>query len=297
MNPWAIVLGLTLGLGLLLMAASLPALRRDVRVRIAPFVADVSAGAFAFVEQTRAQQGVLRTARRLVERFGPSGSELDRMMRRAVRAGGASRARIELGLAALIGLGAGSMVALLAGGPVLIRLMLPLLFAVAGGWLWLQLLLGTAKRRCARIERELPTVLEFLSLCVASGEALPDAIARISRVGSGELVAELAEVTRLSQLGVPLTTALDDLARALGITALSRLTAQLRSALERGSPLGDVLKAQAADQRVEFKRELLESAGRKEIAMMLPLVFLILPITVLFAVWPGLIAFNTGFLP
>jgi tight adherence protein C len=34
----------------------------------------------------------------------------------------------------------------------------------------------------------------------------------------------------------------------------------------------------------------MESGGRKEIAMMMPVVFLVLPVTVLFAVYPGLIA-------
>ena len=43
------------------------------------------------------------------------------------------------------------------------------------------------------------------------------------------------------------------------------------------------------------KRELMESAGRKEIAMMVPLVFGVLPLTVLFAVYPGIALINLGF--
>jgi tight adherence protein C len=39
-------------------------------------------------------------------------------------------------------------------------------------------------------------------------------------------------------------------------------------ALERGTPLAEVLRAQAADVREAGKRRLLESGGRKEIAMM-----------------------------
>jgi tight adherence protein C len=38
---------------------------------------------------------------------------------------------------------------------------------------------------------------------------------------------------------------------------------------------------------------LLEAAGRKEIGMMVPLVFLILPVTVAFAVWPGILVLQT----
>ena len=47
-------------------------------------------------------------------------------------------------------------------------------------------------------------------------------------------------------------------------------------AIERGTPLADVLRAQAADVRALGKRQLLESGGRKEIAMMVPVVFIVL---------------------
>ena len=61
-------------------------------------------------------------------------------------------------------------------------------------------------------------------------------------------------------------------------------------AVERGTPLADVLRAQAVDVREAGKRALLEAGGRKEIAMMVPVVFLVLPVTVLFALFPGLLS-------
>jgi tight adherence protein C len=41
-------------------------------------------------------------------------------------------------------------------------------------------------------------------------------------------------------------------------------------AIERGMPLAEALRAQAADVREAGKRRLLEAGGRKEIAMMVP---------------------------
>ena len=58
--------------------------------------------------------------------------------------------------------------------------------------------------------------------------------------------------------------------------------------MERGTPLAEVLRSQAQDVRDQDKRELMEMAGRKEIAMMVPLVFMVLPLSVLFAVFPGI---------
>jgi tight adherence protein C len=78
------------------------------------------------------------------------------------------------------------------------------------------------------------------------------------------------------------------MANRLTIPGLSGFVDGVVVALERGTPLGDVLRAQAQDARVLSRRRLMEAGGRREIAMMIPVVFLILPVTVLFAVYPGL---------
>jgi tight adherence protein C len=53
-----------------------------------------------------------------------------------------------------------------------------------------------------------------------------------------------------------------------------------------------VLRAQAVDVREAGKRGLLESGGRKEIGMMVPVVFLVLPVTVVFALFPGIVGLS-----
>ena len=64
-------------------------------------------------------------------------------------------------------------------------------------------------------------------------------------------------------------------------------------AIERGTPLADLLRAQAVDVREAGKRALLEAGGRKEISMMMPVVFMILPVTVMFALFPGLLTLTS----
>jgi tight adherence protein C len=73
---------------------------------------------------------------------------------------------------------------------------------------------------------------------------------------------------------------------------LARFVDGVAIAVERGTPLAEVLRAQAVDVREAGKRSLLEAGGRKEIAMMVPVVFLVLPITVLFALFPGFFGFS-----
>jgi tight adherence protein C len=69
--------------------------------------------------------------------------------------------------------------------------------------------------------------------------------------------------------------------------SLSRFVDGMVIAVERGTPLAEVLRAQAQDVREDGRRAVMDAGGKKEIAMMVPVVFLVLPITVLFAVFPG----------
>jgi tight adherence protein C len=156
-----------------------------------------------------------------------------------------------------------------------------------------RLLVAEGARRAARIESELPTVLEFLALSLSAGEGVHDALRRVAAVGSGALPDLLRRVVDEVAVGVPLADALARMGDELRIPSLTRCLAHVVGALERGSPLAEVLRVQASDAREASRRSLLEAAGRKEIAMMVPLVFLILPTTIAFAVFPGILVLQT----
>jgi tight adherence protein C len=158
-----------------------------------------------------------------------------------------------------------------------------------------RLLQRAARARLTRMARELPTVLEFLTLSLSAGEGILDAIRRIARISRGELATELAAVPRDVSTGVPLTESLELLSSALRLAPLTRAIEQVIGAIERGTPLAEVLRAQAQDSRETEKRQLLELSGKKEIAMLVPLVFLILPVTIAIAIFPGLFVLQLGF--
>jgi tight adherence protein C len=137
---------------------------------------------------------------------------------------------------------------------------------------------------------EFPVVAELLALAVTAGESPTAAIARVTRLSGGELARELRAALGRARAGVPLVDALQQVADRTSLDPLARFIDGLLVAIERGTPLAEVLRAQAADVREAGKRRLLEAGGRKEIAMMVPVVFLVLPVTVLFALFPGLIS-------
>jgi tight adherence protein C len=134
---------------------------------------------------------------------------------------------------------------------------------------------------------ELPAVADLLSLAVAAGESPLGAVQRVAREGSSPLRVELRRVVADTRAGVPLVHALDAFAARTSVSPLARFLDGLVVAVERGTPLAELLRSQAADVREAAKRELIESGGRKEITMMIPVVFLTLPTVVLFAAYPA----------
>ena len=136
---------------------------------------------------------------------------------------------------------------------------------------------------------ELPVVAELLALAVAAGEGPVAALERVVRRSNGALSQDLSRVLGEIRTGQPVTAAFDDFAARTGLPVVGRFANGIAVAVERGTPLGEVLHAQAGDVREARRRALIESGARREVAMMVPVVFLVLPTTIVFAFWPGVI--------
>ncbi|MFH8250320.1 type II secretion system F family protein [Microbacterium sp. B2969] len=298
----AIVLGAAFGLGVCLLVSLAPRWGAPTLARrIAPYIRDVTdprgltpASAGPRLADPRALWGAgLERAGRLI---GGSAS-IERRLRQAGRGMDAAAFRARQLAWAVAGLAAGGAAAVAlviagraSGGLVLI----PPVAAFAAAALYDLALSRAAAARVSRIEEELPTVLEFLALCLSAGEGILDSLRRVSDVGAGELTAELRGVVLAVGTGSSLSESLLRLAARLDIASVTRSIDQLVAAIDRGAPLAHVLHAQALDAREDAKRRLIERAGRKEIYMLVPLVFFVLPLSVLFAVFPGIFMLRLG---
>jgi tight adherence protein C len=194
---------------------------------------------------------------------------------------------------AAIGAGIGLLAVILGQSNPFILILLIVASAAAGvlgrDW-WLT---QTVVKQEEEIIAEFPVIAEMLALSVTAGESPTGAIDRVTKLANGPLVGQLSGVLAETRAGTPFLTALTHLRDRTRLEPLARFLDGMAVAIERGTPLADVLRAQAADVRALSKRQLLESGGRKEIAMMVPVVFLVLPITILFALYPGLLALTT----
>ncbi|MHA7238267.1 type II secretion system F family protein [Arthrobacter sp. TMS1-12-1] len=306
----AMLCGLLLGMGLWLVLVRLPVMRAiTLTQRIAPqlravdvrsrLLADSPGNVTPFGPLERIVRPLLADAVAWSHRFNPAAATLTRRLAQAGRAQTAADFRAQQLLWAAGGLAASTLVAVLlaASGSVNVPLAVVIILVCAvTGFVGRDYMLSTEiRRREARMLAEFPSLAELMALAVSAGESTTGALERICRTAAGELAGEFALVLAATRAGTPLVEALQEFSHRTRLAPLARFVDGITVAVQRGTPLADVLRAQAQDVRDLAKRELMESAGKKEIAMMVPLVFGVLPLTVLFAVYPGIALINLGF--
>jgi tight adherence protein C len=288
--------------GLWLAVVSSPPMRRPrLNDRLAPYLRDTAQPSrlladgrtvtpFPTVE--RLLGPVLRDLANRVDRTLGGTVSVRRRLDQAGRDMSVEQFRVEQVLCGAGGLLAGLLVAVAAelhgsrANPVG-YLILAAVFVLAGVLIRDRALSGEVARREVRMIAEFPTIAEMLALAVTAGEGPVGALDRVTRLSSGELSRELGRALAEARSGASLVSALEAMAARTSLPALSRFVDGMAIAVERGTPLADVLRAQATDVREEGRRALLEAGGRKEIAMLFPVVFLVLPVTIVFALFPG----------
>ena len=148
------------------------------------------------------------------------------------------------------------------------------------------------KRRRQMIEAEFPAVVEMLTLAIAAGETPMSAMLRIAESAVGELSKEFALVIKDVRTGEPLHISLDAMGRRVKSVMIRRFIDAIVTATLRGAPLIETLSRHAVEARANQRNIIMNAAGKAEISMMIPVVFLILPISILFALWPSLTNLN-----
>ncbi|CAB4770721.1 unannotated protein [freshwater metagenome] len=305
---WGALLGATGGAGLLLVVARLRVMgRAQLSDRVLPYVRDLpQVGARPTPRRTDTSPllgaavavygPVLRALAESVERVLGGASSVRRRIERAGLDLTVQDFRVQQVVWGLVGLGATAAWGLLrtlgGDGGVLGHTLVSLVAFAFGVLARDTHLTSQVRTRERRMVAEFPTIAELLALSVAAGESPVGALDRVVQRSRGELSRDLAAVLAAIRTGEPIGSAFDRLAATTGVPVVARFAQGVAVAVERGTPLADVLHAQAADVREAGRRELIETAARREVLMMVPVVFLVLPVTVLFAFWPGLVGLS-----
>ena len=136
-----------------------------------------------------------------------------------------------------------------------------------------------------------PAFVDALALTISTGMPVRAALLEVLSTADVE-VRDLWNYVEKNP-DVPLVTAIGEAAATCSNVAHERVMHSIIVATERGTPLTEVLQALAAEQRAEGRRTLLEIAAKKDVVMMLPVVFGILPSITAIALYPALSSLST----
>ena len=152
-----------------------------------------------------------------------------------------------------------------------------------------------SKSRRFQIDAELPDLIELLASSVLASTSMHASIERISSRARGVVAAELRLLLRRLELGSRFDVELDALCERLPTAGMREFANKISIAMARGTPLASALVALSETLRARHSTALLAKAGANETKMLIPLVTLVLPTTVLFAVYPSVQLLNVGF--
>jgi len=150
-------------------------------------------------------------------------------------------------------------------------------------------------KRRAKMDAEFPALIEMLTLSISAGQTPLNAMAAIAARSDCELAKEFEVVTNDVVAGAPFHIALDAMGRRIKSVTIRRFIDATITAMLRGAPIVEVLQRHAQESRTAHRNQIMAAAGKAEISMMIPVVFLILPVSMLFALWPSLSNLN-GFI-
>jgi tight adherence protein C len=129
---------------------------------------------------------------------------------------------------------------------------------------------------------------DLLAVALVSGQNPRASIEVISDFLPNYVRDGIQKAIRENAFGKPLMIALNEMCESSQIKVLKPLINQMETALERGTPLAEVSRVFANDQRLKFRNLLTKQAASKEVSMLFPVVFVVLPSVLAVAMYPAL---------
>ena len=134
---------------------------------------------------------------------------------------------------------------------------------------------------------EIAQLATLMGIALHSGLGIYAALVEVVPRAEGANSARLQRMLDSLQLGANLYDELTLLRKGNKNRPLDELVLKLQSSLQFGTSIADQLMGLARSNNALIAQSQIVQATKKENLMLLPLVFLILPVTVIFAVFPS----------
>lgn len=134
---------------------------------------------------------------------------------------------------------------------------------------------------------ELTELVEMLVAILLAGESLFSSIKRLTEISKCSLSGHFGILLQRVELGGDLTGELGALCERIPTDSMREFTNKLSLAIARGTPLANSLISLTTSLRTRYAAALLRKAGVNETKMLIPVVLLICPVTIVFALYPS----------
>ena len=154
---------------------------------------------------------------------------------------------------------------------------------------------SAATRRKTMMERQLPDMLDLLSVSVAAGLGFERAMLHIINTMEGPLIDEFTVTYREMSMGRSRKDALVLLGERCGLEDLTSVTSALVQAGELGIPIRNVLQSQSTAIRRARRSKVQEKAAKVSTKILLPMVIFIFPVLIIVLLGPSIITIMEEF--
>ncbi len=143
-----------------------------------------------------------------------------------------------------------------------------------------------AKTRQDSMKKQLPDMMDILSVSIDAGLGFDAALKRALDKFTGALKEELTVASMEITMGKPRKDALGDMAERCDIGELKVLVAAIVQSEQMGTPIKNVLKTQSAQLRINRKQIAQEKGMKAPVKMMLPMVAFVFPVLLIILMGP-----------
>lgn len=187
-----------------------------------------------------------------------------------------------------VGLIVGVVVLLLSGGQLagFAVLLGCLLFGFVGPEFWLS---RQVTQRQAAILKQLPGMMDLLTVSVEAGLGFDQALARVAEKSKGPLAEEMERMQGEIQMGNSRASALTRMATRVGVEELRSFAAAVTQAEKLGVSMAPVLRVQALDMRRRRRMDAQERAMKAPVKLLFPLILFVFPALFIVILGPALL--------
>jgi tight adherence protein C len=184
-------------------------------------------------------------------------------------------------------------------GGILLAALLPIAAALKVGFVVLFTLIGyvmpgaqvstMAAKRQRAIQRQLPDVMDLLTISVEAGLGFDAALSQVTKNVPGPLAEEIGRLLQEIQIGSSRAEAFRHLGERTNVAELQSFTLSMIQADLFGVSIANVLRAQSKELRQKRRQRAEELAQKIPVKLLFPMIFLVLPALFVIILGPGAI--------